>query len=90
MNEFFSEMGEGVRDQVTGYRGIIGARIQYLTGCNQYLVRQRKLKKDGKPEDGEWFDENKLERTGGKTFILKPMKTNISGGPSLDGYPEKK
>lgn len=54
------KLGMEAKDQLTGFEGIVTARIDYLTGCVQYKVTPKSLSKDGKPEDGEWLDESRL------------------------------
>ena len=63
---FKFECGDKVKDVVTGLQGVIMARIEYLTGCNQYAVTAQKLTKEGKRPDWEYIDENRLEKAGGK------------------------
>lgn len=40
-------LGEKVRDGVTGFKGVITARVEYLNGCLQYCV-EPKVGKEGK------------------------------------------
>lgn len=53
------EMGSTAKDRITGFRGIVTGRAQYLTGCNQYLLNPPA--KDGALVCSEWFDEQRLE-----------------------------
>ena len=53
------ELGQVVKDLVTGYKGYIRARSEYLTGCSRYGVQTKELK-DGKPQEWIWFDEDEL------------------------------
>jgi hypothetical protein len=57
MNKF--ELGVTVEDIVTGYRGVIVARVEYLTGCTQYGI-VGKVGADGKVPGAEYFDEDRL------------------------------
>lgn len=50
--------GTEVVDSITGYRGIVTARAEYMNGCLKCLV-EAKRGKDGK-EIVEWFDEQRL------------------------------
>lgn len=80
--DFVFELGQEVRDVVTGYTGIVRGRAQYLTGCNTYAVQTRKLSDAGKPADWLWFDENVLESTQGTGVTLNVTATdNRRGGP---------
>ena len=69
MADFQFDSGEHVRDVVTGFAGIVTGRVDYITGCNQYLV-QAKATKDGAVLDGRWLDEQRLVRANGKRVVL--------------------
>jgi hypothetical protein len=98
MPEFQIELGERVKDRITGLKGIVAARIQYMTGCNQYGVNTRKLKADGNLPDLVWIDESRLEQLGGERFtlpeprILAPARGRIEirGGPAREMEPPKR
>jgi hypothetical protein len=62
---FLYKQGVYVEDLVTGFKGVITGRSDYLTGCNQYLVRPP-VDKEGKIVDGMWFDEHALKVDEGK------------------------
>lgn len=55
-------LGDRVKDRVTGYEGIATARIEYLNKCVQYCVEAR-VGKDGKKPDGVYIDIDQLEVT---------------------------
>lgn len=55
-------LGQTGRDVITGFEGVCIGRAQYLTGCNQALLVPRRLTPDGKRIEGEWFDEQRIER----------------------------
>ena len=84
---FKIELGARVKDQLTGFKGIVTARAEYLTGCRQYAVRPEKMTKEGKIRDSLWFDEDRL-RVVGKLFKLGPAdgRTKNPGGPSTEGF----
>lgn len=65
---FKFEMGQEVKDQVTGFVGFIVARIEHLTGCNTYWV-QRKHKVNEDIKTSEPFDEVRLKATGKKLEV---------------------
>ena len=56
---FKFDLGAEARDRVTGYRGVITARCQHLTGCNTYGV-MRKADDKGEIADPHWFDEQRI------------------------------
>jgi len=78
MVNFKFELGEEVKDEVTGYKGIVIGRTQWRTNCNTYGVKSKKLK-DGIPQDAVWIDEICLSKTG--KGLLK-IKQTITGGPT--------
>jgi hypothetical protein len=86
--EFKFDMGQGVKDVITGFSGHVMARSQYLTGCNQYFVLP-KMDKTGAYPDGTWVDENRLAAFG-KSVSLNPASSTaiVKGGPA-ESYPCK-
>lgn len=52
-------LGDKVKDQVTGFTGIVIARTTFLHGCVRCGVQSDKLK-DGKPMESQWIDEPQL------------------------------
>jgi hypothetical protein len=53
-------LGKTVRDRVTGYQGAVISISFDLFGCVQAIVKPP-MNKDGKVEDGQWLDVNRLE-----------------------------
>lgn len=87
MNKFKFEMGHKAKDMVTGFKGIITARAQYITGCDQYFL-QPEMKKDHLA-DGKWYDENRLGV--GLCPVITLNTETIVGGPhdSIEQAPSK-
>jgi len=79
MKEHKFELGQTVKEVVTGFFGVTMARTQHLTGCDTYGLLSRELK-DGKPADYVWFDETRLEVSGEKV-VLPGMVKERPGGP---------
>ncbi len=52
--------GKKGRDKITGFTGVITAKIDYMYGCSQYCLTPE-IDKDGKRVDGEYFDEGRIE-----------------------------
>lgn len=77
-NEFKHELGEEYKCKITGFKGVIVSRGQWLTGCNRYGL-QAKINKDGKVDDPSWFDEDVIEPTKKKS-VMKTLEEN-RGGP---------
>jgi len=57
------ELGVKAKDRITGFEGIVMAKVVYLNGCIQYCLKPP-LSKKGELREGEYFDEGQLERTG--------------------------
>lgn len=83
---FKFELGEEVKETVTGFTGIIMARSEYFTGCVHYGLVSKKLNKEGIPQNYQWFDTERLVRTGKKgiKFGGKP-RSGIMPDPPSDG-----
>lgn len=60
MTSFKFRRGEYLADLITGIKGVVVGRQDFLTGCNRYLL-QPPADKDGKFVEGIWFDEPSLE-----------------------------
>ena len=60
MDTMFGKEG---RDKVTGFKGIIVGKLQYMFGCTQYGLAP-KVTKEGKCEETTWFDEGRIEVVG--------------------------
>lgn len=55
------QLGTKVRDLITGMTGIAVGRTEWLYGCSRIAVESIGLKKDGKPSDAVWWDEQRVE-----------------------------
>lgn len=52
-------LGDLVQDKITGAKGIVIARTQWLNQCDRYFVQPQELK-DGEPVKPRDFDEGDL------------------------------
>lgn len=68
------QLGDQAQDIVTGFRGTVIGRCEYLTGCEQVLLIP-KVDKDGKRTDGEWFDADRCKVTKAGAVTLGPKVT---------------
>jgi len=73
-------LGDKLKDRVTGFEGIVIARSEWLNGCKQYCLKPP-VDKDGKVQSGEWIDQEqlKLVKEGAVAVDAKP-----TGGPQGD------
>jgi hypothetical protein len=63
-DEIFSiPLGTEVEDKVIGFKGKVLVIVEYLHNCSQYYV-EPPVDKDGKPQEGRWFDEGRLKVKG--------------------------
>lgn len=70
-------VGDRVRDNVTGFQGIAVGRTEWLHGCIRIIVQPEKLH-DGKVIEAMSFDEPALKIV--KKGVVKP-ETPDTGGP---------
>ena len=77
------ELGNIVKDVVTGFKGVAVARVEYLNGCIQIGVKPKVLKPGTYPET-EYIDIQQLKTT--KELIKIGWKTPEleKGGPQSD------
>jgi len=74
-------LGDEVKDSVSGFKGIAVAKHTYLQGCDRVSV-QPSIDKEGKLPEAQTFDEPQLE-------TIKQAKVKRQA-PSIDpGGPEK-
>ena len=52
------EIGQKVKDKLTGFTGLVTGRCEYITGCTQLLV-QPPVKADGDFVESRWLDEDR-------------------------------
>ena len=85
------EFGMEAEDVVTGFAGIITAKVEYLNGCTQFCLKPKGTKPDGDPKEGHYFDENQVRYVGeGLRGVIKPYRLSedeiqaAPGGPQAD------
>lgn len=84
-------LGDKVKDNVSGFQGIAVAKHSYLEGCDRFSI-QPPIDKDGKLPSCEAFDEPQLKviKAGEITVeYSKRMKTKKPGGPEKYSDPGK-
>lgn len=57
-------LGAEAKDVITGFKGFIMWRVEWLTGCNQYGLQPEMKKGDKDVPESKQFDENRLKPTG--------------------------
>lgn len=78
------ELGDIVRDKITGFEGVAIGRLQWLHGCERIYVQSKELK-DNKPIDPVAFDMPQLQ------FIERPGAAATSTDPTREkpGGPDR-
>lgn len=72
------ELGDKVKDRVTGFTGIAVARTEWLNGCARVTI-QPPLDKDKKMVENQTFDEPQLEILKEDAYGARRVKK--TGGP---------
>ena len=62
--EFKFAMNQVVKDVISGFQGVILARVEYATGCKHYGIAPQSVNKDGKISEWEYLDESRLMAVG--------------------------
>lgn len=70
-------LGAEVVEKVSGFKGHVTGRAEYIAGCRQYCIMP-KAKDDGSLPRAEWFDEERLETTGNAVNVA----STPTGGPT--------
>lgn len=82
-----AELGDKVRDMVTGFEGMMVARTIWLHGCDRITVEPEKLDDKGMPQDSQVFDELRLEvveQRNGPPVAKSAAPVTKRGGPQND------
>lgn len=78
------ELGDTIRDLITGAEGVATSKCEALTGCTQYCVTG-KVKEDGKYPEQHWLDWQRLEVLAASTLRHLNTKGMQEGGRRRDG-----
>jgi len=88
--------GDRVRDRITGLKGIVVGRTEWLYGCTRITVQPESATKDNKPAETFCVDEPQLEVLKRGVVNREPTKQSDQlsnarkerkGGPRLDVQP---
>jgi hypothetical protein len=77
------QLGDRVKDPISGFSGIVTAETTWLYGCRRVGVVSESLDKDGKPTEQQWFDEAQLELV--RPGVIRPPSQAPVIGPSAGG-----
>lgn len=76
------KLGQKAKDKITGFEGILTARHQYITGCDQYQLAPDGLDDDGKLKEIYSFDEGRIEILG-PGITEADVESDKPGGPQF-------
>ena len=71
MNEKRVELGDRVKDRITGLKGIVTGVSEWLYGCRRLSVQPEEAK-DAKPAETFWIDEPQAEIVK-KAVVTRPV-----------------
>jgi hypothetical protein len=74
-----AQLGDRVKDPISGFTGIATSITTWLHGCIRLGVVPEKLDKDGKPKDDRYFDQTQLVVL--KEAVHKPMMLDVIEAP---------
>ncbi len=78
MADFKFNLGDEVKDRVTGLKGIVTCRIEWLNGCLRYGVQPQSVK-DGARVADSCFDQGDLVLV--KSRKVEACEPRRTGGP---------
>ena len=79
MSDF--KVGERLRDKVSGFTGIAMSKVEYFSGCIQYLVDPEQLNKETNAKmNGVYFDLEQLEKVDDGLLEVREEKKRPGGG----------
>ena len=75
---FKFDLGVELKDTITGFKGVVTYRTQWIHNCNVYGLQPQGLNSKGKPFERCQFDEPQLEQIAEE--VIKPKRD--TGGPN--------
>jgi hypothetical protein len=67
-------LGDRAKDTITGFEGIVMARLENLTGCNQVFIQPTTVSKD-EIKAGVWVDIERVESVAKDAVSIKSRPT---------------
>ena len=81
------QLGDRVRDRITGFEGIVIGITDWLYQCRRPIVQPTKLDNDGKSMASESFDEDQLEVIEAGAFAPSVEEPQAEEAPKKTGGP---
>lgn len=76
------KLGQKAKDKITDFEGILTARHQYITGCDQYSLSPQGVDEKNQLKETYSFDEGRIEILG-TGINPEEIKTEKPGGPQF-------
>jgi hypothetical protein len=64
------QLGQTVKDKLTGFTGLVTGRCEYISGCHQILI-QPPVKDKNEFVEPRWLDEERVEALPAEIVSLK-------------------
>lgn len=74
-------LGDRVKDVVTGFTGIAVCRTEWMNKCVRYGVAPEKLGKENKLQEAQYFDQEQLVLVKALAIKVHQEKQEHTGGP---------
>jgi hypothetical protein len=81
------DLGDRVKDSITGFQGIVVIVSEYLQGCRRIVVQPEALH-EGKPVEPQYFDEPQLVLV--KKSVVASENRAQPAPPAVDVVPQPK
>lgn len=72
-------LGDRVKCSITGFQGVVTAKIEYLNGCLRFEIQPEELDKEGKYKSGMILDAEQLKLVKAGVHTAEAP----GGGPAL-------
>lgn len=79
----FVNLGDEVKDEITGFTGIVTAVTSFIHSCRRVQITP-KVSTDGVYRDAEWLDEPQLTITCKGAYLSPVPKNSVTGGDRPD------
>jgi len=89
------ELGDRVKDKVSGATGVVTGITEWITGCDTLTIAPS-VKEDGKVPDGVYIDINRAEVIERNAVIIETdVESRVGrndkvGGPQTHGAPDRR
>lgn len=82
---FKFNLGDRLKCRLTGFEGVVNARVEYFNGCLQYGLKPP-VDKEGKLPDAHFLDEAQLELV--EAGAVAPPRPEAPAGAARPGGPQ--